>query len=430
MKRNKRLLALAAVCALLLSVALPTALADSLLSGGDDAAAKAARKAAASEDSGKKDTTSEKSEKSEKKSKSDDSEVRLTLSVSKPEDLETVGGVWQVNPSKVSSITLSWKCTGDCDSYAVSVSGGVYSASTEKKSVKLNVVDLAPGQYTATVKAIRNDKTVARAKLSFQILEATAETPVEVEAEAEAEEKAVEPLNALEVETPELETEESSGEEPTDEGTEEEEKEQQEEEQQPESEQSGEQPTEGQQQGGKPRGGGARSGGNKGGSGDTEAEQGFTVTPGQALSNTHTSGSKDMRLYGAVNLSVDGEAAMNRLTLDGTALDIRLGDDAPFTASVEDGVLSLIPAGDAQSWLLNGLALKTLARSGVDILRLELNGSAVDFPTEPVLSGSVYAALRAEGRSSGDYRYTVTADGASLTVGERTYMLTETGELA
>jgi hypothetical protein len=121
---------------------------------------------------------------------------------------------------------------------------------------------------------------------------------------------------------------------------------------------------------------------------------------------------------------------MTRLTLDDTALDIRLSDDSPFTASVENDTLSLTPAGDAEAWLLNGGALKTLARSGITSLKLALNEGTVDFPTQPVLTGNNYAALRAAGWASGDYRYTVTANGVTLTVGDRTYVLADTGELA
>ena len=71
-----------------------------------------------------------------------------------------------------------------------------------------------------------------------------------------------------------------------------------------------------------------------------------------------------------------------------------------------------------------------LPRSGITSLKLALNEGTVDFPTQPVLTGNNYAALRAAGWASGDYRYTVTANGVTLTVGDRTYVLADTGELA
>ena len=45
-----------------------------------------------------------------------------------------------------------------------------------------------------------------------------------------------------------------------------------------------------------PKGGTSRQGGAQGGA--PEAEQGFHITPGEALVSTHTSGTRDMRIYG------------------------------------------------------------------------------------------------------------------------------------
>ena len=485
--RRINLLALAVAVALALAAALPAALAGSLLSTAGDGSAASASEAAAAI---KRKIASEKASSGQEKAASGDkaksnssAKVSLSLSISKPSGLETSGGVYRVDPSKVKSIVLSWSVKGDCDEYEVTVSGGAYSATTKKKAAKVSVGDLAPGKYTATVKAIRDGKAVAKAKLVFKILETAAdeeaptdespveeapaeeahaeetpaeETPtvesteeseVEVEVEgaedAEAEPATDVPADGLEVAEPELEQSEEATDQPTDEGKEEEKSEDEE----SEGEKSGEEKTvdeksgdqqgegqqgDGQQQGGgKPSGGGRSSGGGaKGGGSDGAQEQGFTITPGEALTNTHTSGDKDMRLYGAVTLALDDAAAMTRLTLDGTALDIRLSDDSPFTASIENGTLSLVPAGDAEAWLLNGGALKTLARSGIESLRLTLNEATVDFPTQPTLTGSNYAALRSAGWASGDYRYAVTANGVTLTVGDRTYVLADTGELA
>ena len=377
--RRIKLLALTMTAVLALASALPAALAGSLLStAGDDAIASASESGAI-----KHKSASEKAASSAK--------VSLSLSISKPSGLEVSGGVYKVDPSKVKSITLSWSVKGDCDEYEVTVSGGAYSATTKKKAAKVSVGDLAPGKYTATVKAIRDGKTVAKSKLVFKVLETAAdqeaptdespveeapaeeapaeetpaeETPteesteeseVEVEVEgaedAETEPATDVPADELEVAEPELEESEEATDKPTDEGKEEEitEKEESEGEksgeEKSEDEKSGDQQGEDQQQGGgKPSGGGRPSGsGAKGGGSDEAQEQGFTITPGEALTNTHTSGDKDMRLYGAVVLALDDTAAMTRLTLDGTALDIRLSDDSPFTASIdEDGTLSLV----------------------------------------------------------------------------------------
>ncbi len=504
--RMNKLLCLAVAIALALAATLPAALAGSLRSTGDDSAASAAEAAAAIKRkiaSEKAASEAEKTSSGDKAKSKNSAEVSLSLSISKPGGLEVSGGAYQVDPSEVKAIVLSWSVKGDCDEYEVSVSGGVYSATTKKKSAKVSVGDLAPGKYTATVKAIVDGKAVAKAKLVFRVIEPapkeeppaeeatteeapaeetptegtpaeeapveetpteetpteetpTEETPAEespgeseVEVEVEAAEDAeAEPIDdvpgeGLEVVEPELEESEEAADQPTDEGKEDEKSEEKEseeeksEEEKSEEEKSGdeqsrEQQGEGQQQGGgKPSGGGRSSGGGaKGGGADAAQDQGFTITPGEALTNTHTSGDKDMRLYGAVTLALDDAAAMTCLTLDGTALDIRLSDDSPFTASIEDGALALTPAGNAEAWLLNGGALKTLARSGIDTLKLILNDATVDFPTQPTLSGSNYAALRSAGWASGDYRYAVTANGVTLTVGDRTYALADTGELA
>ena len=71
-----------------------------------------------------------------------------------------------------------------------------------------------------------------------------------------------------------------------------------------------------------------------------------------------------------------------------------------------------------------------LSRSGVDTLDLSMGEVSVRFPTQPVLSGDNYGMLCAAGLVSVDYQYTVSPDGVSVTVADRTYRLSENGELA
>ncbi len=188
MRRNK-LLAVAVAIALALAAALPVALASSLLStSGDDSAVSASEAAAAIKRkiaSEKAASKQEKASSSDKSTSKNSTKVSLSLSISKPGGLEVSGGAYRVDPSKVKTITLSWSCKGDCDEYEVSVSGGVYSATTKKKSAKVSVSDLAPGKYTATVKAIRDGKAVAKAKLVFRVLATEAEETTAEEAPAE-----------------------------------------------------------------------------------------------------------------------------------------------------------------------------------------------------------------------------------------------------
>jgi len=297
---------------------------------------------------------------------SDGEAARLAVTVASPQGLLITEGVYQVDPAQAEALTLNWRFGGECDAYDVSISGDVYSGRTEESTVTVSLSELAAGTYTVTVVALREGEAVTQAQLSFTIL---------------------------------------SQDDPGQDG----------------------------KQGDKPQGGGKRSGGQKGGTakgGDgQEADQGFRVTPGEALISTHTSGNRDMRLYGAVTLTLDAERAMNVLTLGDTALDIRLSDGGLFNASIEGNALALVPQGEAQAWLINGYALKTLERSGVTSLRLTLNDMTVEFPTLPELSGSNYGALCAAGRTSRDYSYAISSNGCSVTVAGQTFQLTAEGEL-
>ena len=402
----KRLLPLALAAALLLSATLPEALAGGLKSTLTESAAsesseasKVALEAAkkATEGASAKKKTSEEDEEADADDKSDKAreaveteeskaDSKLSLSVSAPQGLSVKNGTCRIDPSGSDVLILSWSYDGKCDRYDVSVSGGIYSAQTDSRTLTLPMTLFSPGSYTVAVSAIKGEKTVAEAKLSLTIL--SKGDPSEQSPEGQSQEG----------QTPEGQSAEGE-----------------------------------QQGGGQPTGSGARSGGSsksggKAGEG-SEAEQGFSVTPGEALVNTHTSGNREMRLYGALSLTLTDANAMNRLILDDTPLDIRLSDGSAFTATIEDDALALVPQGEPEAWLLNGAALKTLARSGISTLRLTLGSGTVDFPTQAGLTGSNYGALRAEGHTSADYLFSVAAEGCSVTVADRTYRLTEDGEL-
>jgi len=295
----------------------------------------------------------------------------LAITVASPQGLLITEGVYQVDPAQADALALAWQYGGECDAYDVSVSGDVYSGRTEEATVTVPLSDLAAGTYTVTVVVLRDGEAVAKGQLSFNI-------PSQDE-----------------------KSEEDQGKDG--------------------------------KQGGQPKGSGQKSGGQKGGAakgGDAqEADQGFHVTPGEALIGTHTSGTRDMRLYGSVPLTLDAESPMSVLTLGDRLLDIRLSDGGLFTASIEEDVLALVPQDKAQAWLLNGYALKTLALSGVNSLRLTLDDVTVEFPTLPELSGGNYGMLCAAGRTSRDYSYTVSSNGCTVTVAGQSFQLTAEGEL-
>ena len=178
---------------------------------------------------------------------------------------------------------------------------------------------------------------------------------------------------------------------------------------------------------GRPTGGFSKGGGRGGVA--AEPEQGFHVTPGEALTSSHVSGTKDMRLYGAVELTLSGEP-MTELVVGGAALDVVLdGGNAAFTAVLEEDGLRLVPEGDGDAWTLNGLTLKILSQSGVETLELSLNGSGIRLTTGQTPQGDVYARLRAEGYASSDYTYTVSEDGIRVSVEGREYRLDDSGAL-
>ena len=278
----------------------------------------------------------------------------LTLSITDPRGLSPVDGVYEIDTTKVKSLTFSWQYAAECDRYQVEVSGGVYSDETTDTALTLALDKLAAGQYTLTVSAIKDDEAVAQGQLAFKL---------------------------------------SDG-------------------------QSGDQkPGDGMPKGGIAQGGAA------------EAEQGFHVTPGEALVSTHTSGSRDMTLYGTVALTLEEGAEMTELTLGGTPLGVMLdGGAKAFTASIDGGTLTLT-ANDGGTWTLNGRTLKVLSSSGIDVLALHAGGSSAELSTARTMQGAVYARLSSAGIVSADYDYQIDDAGIRIAVAGSAYRLDDTGAL-
>ena len=326
-----------------------------------------------------------------------EAKANLTVSVKKPKNLSVVQNAYIVNASEVSSITLQWTSDTACDSYTVKVknqdSKTVLNQSTSKAAMKLSLADLTAGKYTVTVIAVANDASIGKAKLVFRLVDdGEAESPADQE------------------ETPETDPEgdeQAPGEMP-----------------------EGERPSRG---GGSWSGGSrnrssSRSGGSAQGGGEAAADQGFSITPGQALIYTHASGDRSTRLYGTVELTA-AEAPMTLLTLGEDTLDISLEGGGAFTAAIDESTLVLSPVEAGDAWLLNGYALKTLSESGIDSLRLPVGEVTFDLPTRLDLTGSAYARLCAEGFVSHDYTFALRDDGLWATVDGTTYRLSEGGEL-
>ena len=159
-----------------------------------------------------------------------------------------------------------------------------------------------------------------------------------------------------------------------------------------------------------------------------EMEQGFTVVPGEALTDSHASGTEDASLYGSLPLELAAEAE-TALTLDGVELDVSLADGGAFTASLDGDVLTLTPESGGGEWRIGGLALRTLRLSGVRELRLVVGGEAVALGTEAEFSGAAYGALRAAGYVSKDFVWQVTASATTVAVDGEEYEIGADGTL-
>ncbi len=160
-----------------------------------------------------------------------------------------------------------------------------------------------------------------------------------------------------------------------------------------------------------------------------QEEQGFHVTPGEALTDSHTSGTGTMLAFGAVEIAFSSQS-MTKLTLGETELDIVL-DDAQnaFYVSQQDDVLVLTPAAEGNQWSVNGYALKVLNRSGIESVRLVLGEDVIEIATNCALQGTVFGKLSAQGYVSKDYTWNVTTQGMTVQVAGVEYTINENNEL-
>lgn len=291
----------------------------------------------------------------------------IVIRVSSPEGLAVSGGACAVDVTQAQSLTLSWDCGAACDGYALSLIGPdgaeLLGGRQSEASVTLTLEGRAAGRYTLTVTALLGENAVASAQVAIDLTQS------------------------------------------------------------------------GQPEGGMPQGGGGHGGGKSGGSGGksqggseaAEQEQGFHVTPGTALTGNHASGTKEMRLYGALELTAP-EEAMTTLTLGGEALDIALEDGTPFTAVV-DGDTLILTAEVGEAWQLNGLALKRLAGSGIETIILNTGEWQAELAAGEALRGDIYARLRGEGVTSSGFDYVVSGEGVLVTVNGETYRLDDENAL-
>ncbi|MBQ8506864.1 MAG: hypothetical protein IJ466_05490 [Clostridia bacterium] len=167
-------------------------------------------------------------------------------------------------------------------------------------------------------------------------------------------------------------------------------------------------------------GGGGRPGG--GFSGDMAAgeEQGFRITPGVALTDSHSSGTMNRQLYNAAEIE-PSEEAVRSILLNGE----EIASSEAFYVKNEDGVLSLIPEGENARWQLSLRALEVLNASGIETLLLGDEG----MDTGLLPCGAAYGRLRSQGYVSKDFILTLDADGWHAAVAGESYILHASGEL-
>ena len=178
-----------------------------------------------------------------------------------------------------------------------------------------------------------------------------------------------------------------------------------------------------------PSRGGVSTGGMPSADGEALMDAGLHVTPGEALTSSHASGTKDMQLYGTVALEPSDEAATT-LVLGGETLPVQLdGGTSAFTATMDGQMLILTPQDGGAVWSVDGRTLKTLMDSGVKSIVFELNGAQVELDTATELCGEIYGALRARGLVSKDFLWTISADEIQIQVDGEIYSLGENSEL-
>lgn len=151
-------------------------------------------------------------------------------------------------------------------------------------------------------------------------------------------------------------------------------------------------------------------------------EAGFHVTPGEALTDIHTSGDCKTLIYGCVVLT--GDEASPLEDDSGERLAIQLlqdGESVAFAAEIEEDTLIL--TGEAGCWQVGGAALKCLAQSGVTRLVLVTGGESAWMPTEGFASGFAWDRLQMQGMPSARFVYELDAAEQTmrLNVADATY---------
>ena len=296
----------------------------------------------------------------------------ISVSVTAAQGITAEGSAFSIPSKGEYSISFSWSYSGECDSFHITVSNGegsIVGDSQAETDYVLRTSGMQEGSYRFTVEAVKDGVAVAQGEYTFSL------------AFAEGGPGGGGP---------------GGGGMPSGGG------------------------------GGKPSGGG--SGGGAGGAA-AKQETGFRITPGEALTSSHTSGNKDMTLYGTIALNVP-ETAMTRLCMGDVELGICLENgEQPFTAAIDGDRLILTPETTGEHWVLNGLSLSILAHSGIASITLGRDDGSIDIQTAWQLQGRIYSELCSRGYVSEDYDYIVTEDDILVRVAGGLYRIDDSNEL-
>lgn len=164
--------------------------------------------------------------------------------------------------------------------------------------------------------------------------------------------------------------------------------------------------------------GGGQKGGMPGQMDDMQQEQSLKITPGESLTDSHSSGTKSLRAFGAVEKSV-AEEEMEVLCLGGEELEISLAEGSAFTALIKENTLELISQQQDARWQINMRALDVLKRSGIDLLVLD----GEELETSFAMEGALYGSLRAKGMVSGSFTLLLAGEERSIVAGTERYGL-------
>lgn len=170
---------------------------------------------------------------------------------------------------------------------------------------------------------------------------------------------------------------------------------------------------------------GGMSRGEDGMNGDTD--MGFHITPGVALTSSHSSGTMDLTAFGAAQFST-GEP-ISRIEQETTGASLELKNGGLFTAEMPDDVLVLKPEAADAEWQLSASMLKAFERAGIDHICFVVGNDELLLSTDMHLQGDAWGRLRSEGIVSGKCILLIGPVGIRAQIESDIYFVNGDGEL-